>query len=112
MSYDARMAQRRRAPHRTGRRTTLTVPPEIYAQAELLARELGTTANDALIHLAGEGAAARERHARIDALATERGQAIDLLDSGVLDLTDFPSPAELQAAMLSERQPTDDSGAA
>lgn len=79
------------------------MPPEVYAQAELLARELGTTTNDALMHLAGEGAALRARRRRFDALAAERGTAIDLLDSGVQDPVDFPSPAELREAMLSGR---------
>ncbi|MDO8186493.1 hypothetical protein Q5424_24530 [Conexibacter sp. JD483] len=101
------MTQRRRAPHRAGRRTTLTVPPEVYTQAELLAHELGTTTNDALIHLAGEGVALRERRRRFDALAAERGTAIDLLDTSVRDLSDFPSPAELREAMLSGRREDD-----
>lgn len=104
------MAQRRRAPHRAGHRTTLTVPPEVYARAEQLARELGTTTNDALIRLAGEGAAARERQARIAALAAERAQAIDALGGGLHDVADFPAPAELRAAMLADRR--DDAGAA
>lgn len=102
MSYDAQMAQRRRAPHRQGRRTTLTVPPEVLERAEQLATELGTTTNDALIRLAGEGAAMRERRARIEALAAERGAAIDAL-GGIGDARDLPSPEELRAAMLGGR---------
>jgi hypothetical protein len=102
MSYDAHMPQRRRAPHRAGHRTTLTVPPEIYARAEQLARELGTTTNDALVRLAGEGAAARERRERIAALSDERRAAVEGVRLGGTD--SFPSPEELREAMLGGRR--------
>ncbi|MDW5595077.1 hypothetical protein VSS74_12055 [Conexibacter stalactiti] len=97
------MAQRRRAPHRAGRRTTLTVPPEIHTEAERLAAELGTTTNDALIRLAGEGAAARERRARIAEIAAERAAAIDEV-GGIGDAAAFPSPDDLRDAMLAGRR--------
>lgn len=108
MSYDALMAQRRRAPHRAGHRTTLTIPPEIYERAERLARELGTTTNDAVIRLAGEGAAARERRERIDTLADERRAAVESIGLGAAE--GFPAPDELREAMLSGRR--DDATAA
>lgn len=106
MSYDAQMAQRRRAPHRSGRRTTLTVPDEVYSRAEQLARELGTTTNDALIRLAGEGAAARERSERIAELAQERRAAVERVRP--VDTLPFPSADELREAMLAGRR--DDGG--
>lgn len=77
------------------------MPPEVYEHAERLARELGTTTNDALIRLAGEGAAARERRERIDALTQARRAAV--VDVGFGDAGPFPSPEELREAMLSGR---------
>ncbi len=52
---------RKRAPRRDGERTTLRVPAELAAQAEVLARRLGTTPNDALILMAERGAASYTR---------------------------------------------------
>jgi hypothetical protein len=96
------MEQRRRAPRREGHRTTLTVPYSVVQAAERLARELGTTSNDAIVRLAEEGAAARERRARIAALAGERRAAV--ARASVADTLTFPPAAEIHEAMLAARK--------
>jgi hypothetical protein len=96
------MEARRRAPRRQGHRTTLTVPPSVLQAAERLARELSTTSNDAIVRLAEEGAAARERRARIAAIAAERRAAVEQTD--VTDALPFPSADEVREAMLSGRK--------
>lgn len=96
------MEPRRRAPRRTGHRTTLTVPHSVLDAADRLARELGTTANDAIVRLAEEGASSRERHQRIAAVASERRAAVE--PSGLADALAFPSPEELHNAMLAGRR--------
>jgi hypothetical protein len=95
------MEPRRRAPRRDGHRTTLTVPNSVLTAAERLARELGTTSNDAIVRLAEEGASARERRERIDALASKRRSAVERV--GFADALAFPSAEELQEAMLAGR---------
>lgn len=95
------MEPRRRAPRRTGHRTTLTVPHTVLDAADRLARELGTTANDAIVRLAEEGASSRERHEQIAALATERRAAVER--AGLSDALAFPSADELHEAMLAGR---------
>jgi hypothetical protein len=96
------MERRRRAPHREGHRTTLTVPHSVLDAAERLAQELGTTANDAIVRLAEEGASARERHERIAALASKRRAAVERV--GLNDVLAFPSAEELGEAMLAGRR--------
>src|ERR1700691_2464956 len=96
------MEPRRRAPRRTGHRTTLTVPHSVLDAADRLAQELGTTANDALVRLAQEGAASRERHARTAAWASERRAAVER--AGSSDALAFPSADELHEAMLAGRR--------
>jgi hypothetical protein len=70
--------------------------------ADRLAEELGTTANDAIVRLAEEGASARERHQRIAALAAERRAAVERV--GLSDALSFPSADELHEAMLAGRR--------
>lgn len=96
------MEPRRRAPRRTGHRTTLTVPHSVLDAAGRLAQELGTTANDAIVRLAEEGASSRERHDQIAALATERRAAVER--AGLNDALAFPSADELHEAMLAGRR--------
>jgi hypothetical protein len=96
------MEARRRAPRREGHRTTLTVPNSVLTAAERLARELGTSSNDAIVRLAEEGASARERRDRIDALASERRAAVERV--GFADALTFPSAEDLQGAMLAGRR--------
>lgn len=96
------MEPRRRAPHRAGHRTTLTVPDEVMEQAGHLAQELGTTVNDAIVRLAEDGVSARRRRARIVAVASERRAAVE--QAGLSDVLALPSPDELHEAMLSGRR--------
>ncbi|WP_354698173.1 hypothetical protein [Paraconexibacter sp. AEG42_29] len=100
------MDQRRRAPRREGHRTTLTVPHALVEAAERLADELGTTANDAIVRLAEEGAEARSRRAHIAAVAAERRAAV--AGSGrrrVLEVGSDAATDELHTAMLGGRHP-------
>jgi hypothetical protein len=103
MTYDVlTMDRRQRAPRRVGHRTTLTVPAELLEQAERLAQEWGTTANDALIRLAEEAADGRARRREIDALAAKRRAAVDApIEIG--GDGEFLSPDEFRAAVLAER---------
>ncbi len=96
------MERRRRAPHRQGHRTTLTVPHTVLDAADRLAQELGTTTNDAIVRLAQEGATAREHREQLTALASKRRAAVQSVN---LDkaLT-FPSPDEFREAMLAGRR--------
>lgn len=103
MIYDAvTMERRQRAPRRGGRRTTLTIPEPLAQSAERLADELGTTANDALVRLAEQGAAAQDRRARIAALAAQRRAAVDRLPD--VEPGETLSPEEVREAILAERR--------
>lgn len=70
--------------------------------ADRLARELGTTANDAIVRLAEEGAATRERREQIAALASERRAAVEHVDFD--KALPFPSADEFRDAMLAGRR--------
>lgn len=96
------MEPRRRAPHRTGHRTTLTVPTLVLQEAGRLARELGTTVNDAIVRLAQEGVSVRQRREQIAALAAQRRDAVERV--GLSDALSLPSPEELHEAMLAGRR--------
>ncbi len=63
---------------------------------------LDTTANDAIVRLAEEGASSRERHAQIAALAAERRAAVER--AGSSDPLAFPLADELHQAMLAGRR--------
>lgn len=78
------------------------MPHLVLDAADRLAQELGTTANDAIVRLAEEGASSRERHERIAALASERRTAVER--TGLSDALAFPSPNELHEAMLAGRR--------
>lgn len=71
-------------------------------QAGQLARELGTTVNDAIVRLAQDGASARQRRERIAALASERRAAVER--AGLSDALSLPSSEELHEAMLAGRR--------
>jgi hypothetical protein len=77
------------------------VPSSVLTVAERLARELGTTSNDAIVRLAEEGASARVRREQIEALASERRAAVERV--GFADALTFPSAVELREAMLAGR---------
>ena len=96
------MEPRRRAPHREGQRTTLRVPDSVMHAAQVLAQELGTTPNDAIVRLAEEGIAASERRRLVERLARERREAVARV--GFADAMSFPTPDELRSAMLSGRR--------
>ena len=78
------------------------MPASVLGAAERLARELGTTSNDAIVRLAEEGASARERRERIAALTAERRAAVERV--GLNDALAFPSAEELHDAMLAARR--------
>lgn len=78
------------------------MPREVLDAAGKLARELGTTTNDAIVRLALEGAAARARRERIDMLASQRRAAVQ--EVGLGDALAFPSPEEMREAMLAGRR--------
>jgi len=63
---------------------------------------MGTSANDAIVRLAEEGASSRERHERIAALASERRAAVER--AGLSDALAFPPEAEFHEAMLAGRR--------
>lgn len=96
------MEPRRRAPHRIGHRTTLTVPAPVMEEASRLAQELSTTVNDAIVRLAQDGVSARRRRQKIAATASERRDAVE--NVGLSDAISLPSPEELRNAMLAGRQ--------
>lgn len=78
------------------------MPHSVMGAAERLAQELGTTANDAIVRLAEEGATARERREQIAALAAERRAAVEQVDvNGPLI---FPPADEFREAMLAGRR--------
>jgi hypothetical protein len=78
------------------------VPRSVLDAADRLARELGTTTNDAIVRLAQDGAAARERHEQIAALASERRAAVER--TGSKGARTFPSEDEFREAMLAGRR--------
>jgi hypothetical protein len=96
---------RRRAPHREGHRTTLKVPHEVLDEAAALAREMGTTPNDAIVRLAEEGLAARRRRRRTEEIAQARRAAVARV--GFEDAINFPPAETLREAMLSGRRDDD-----
>jgi hypothetical protein len=70
--------------------------------ADRLARELGTTANDAIVRLAEDGASARERRRQIAALASERRAAVEQVSFD--EALTFPAADEFRDAMLAGRR--------
>lgn len=96
------VSSRERAPRREGHRTTLRLPSPVFEAATSLAKELGTTPNDAIVRLAEEGAAARARRDRIATLAAQRRSAVER--SRGEDAAPFPSAEEARTAMLAGRR--------
>lgn len=101
MRYDA-LVERQRAPHRVGHRTTLKIPSDVLAAANELAKELGTTTNDAIVRLAEDGAAVRRRRLEAEQLSEKRRAAIARAARSVT--VDYPDDDAMQAAMLSGRE--------
>jgi hypothetical protein len=108
MRYSDLMATKQRnrpsrasAPRRQGRRTTLRVPATLEPELSKTARELGTTENDALVHLAQIGAiAAQRRRAQRKVIAKRHAAVAASVRSGA---EDFPSPREMREAILTDR---------
>jgi hypothetical protein len=67
-----RSGARQRAPKRGGQRTQLTVPQSLWAAAQALAEDIGTTPNDVIVRLAGQRLAEAERQAELERIASER----------------------------------------
>lgn len=78
------------------------MPDAVLAAADRLAQELGTTANDAIVRLAEEGASSRLRREQIAALAAERRACVER--AGLSDALAFPSADDLHDAMLAGRR--------
>jgi hypothetical protein len=90
---------RPRAPKTDGERTTLRVPEDLAETVAHLAEELGVSRNDALLRLATRGARQYELERSIAVRADERWAAVvpGALDD---DEFDFPSPEQVDAALL------------
>src|SRR5664279_4914877 len=89
------------APRRQGRRTTLRVPEALEAELSKTARELGTSENEALVHLAKIGAgAAQRRRDLLKVIAKRRAAVSGSKRSGAAAL---PSPQETREAILLDR---------
>lgn len=93
--------RRRRAPTRTGKRTTLTLPAEILDAARALADELDTSTNDAVVQLALAGARRRAEEEELARRVRERRGA--LTELGATEGGEHPSPEEVRAAVASAR---------
>jgi hypothetical protein len=78
------------------------VPNSVLDAAGTLARELGTSRNDAIVRLAEEGVSARAARERIAALASARRAAVERVK--LADTSSFPSADELRDAMLAGRR--------
>lgn len=87
---------------RVGRRTTLRVPPALEAEVTRTAKELEISENEALIHLAKVGALTAKRQREVRGIVARRHAAV----SGAASEGEqraFPSPEEMQAAILVDR---------
>jgi len=87
---------------RVGRRTTLRVPPALEAEVTRTAKELEISENEALIHLAKVGALTAKRQRDVRGMVARRHAAV----SGAASKAEkraFPSPEEMQAAILVDR---------
>ena len=86
---------------RSGRRTTLRVPPALEPELSLTARRLGTTENEALVYLARLGAEATKRKRAVEKVTARRRRA--LVGSAAAEGGELPSPEEARKAILAER---------
>lgn len=87
---------------RVGRRTTLRVPPALEAEVTRTAKELEISGNEALIRLAKLGAVTAKRQREVRRVVTRRRAAVSGAASEARQRA-FPSPEELQAAILADR---------
>lgn len=87
---------------RVGRRTTLRVPPALEAEVKRTAKELEISENEALVHLAKVGALTAKRQRDVRGMVARRHAAVSGIASEGEQRT-FPSPEEMQAAILVDR---------
>ncbi|MDQ3821845.1 MAG: hypothetical protein M3321_01225 [Actinomycetota bacterium] len=83
-----------------GARTTLRVPDAVAQAAQELAKELGTTKNDAIVRLALAGARVLERAREVAERREARWDALLVADAGA---TALPHPEEMRAASFALR---------
>jgi hypothetical protein len=95
---------RRRAPRRVGHRTQLTVPDELWTAAEEMGHDIGTTPNDVVVRLATIGLKWAQRQAEHDAIAEARWSAYRAARRREPVADEFPSEAEVLAAVLGEEE--------
>ena len=88
-------------PRREGRRTTLRVPTVLEAELSRTARELGTSENEALVHLAQIGAGAAKHQRDLRRVIAKRRAAVSGSKRPRAD--EFPSPQEMREAILVDR---------
>jgi hypothetical protein len=84
------------------RRTTLRVPRVLETEISRVARELGISENQALVHLAALGAESAQRKREVRRVVERRRIAISKaasVDTGA----GFPSPEEMREAILVDR---------
>jgi uncharacterized membrane protein len=94
-----------RAPRRTGVRTTLRVPDDLAETVERYAEQHRTSANDALVRLAYDGARFYEQAREVEQVARVRSEAImRSFDRDVPPGTELPSDEETTDAILAWRR--------
>jgi predicted DNA-binding ribbon-helix-helix protein len=94
--------QRQRAPRRTGRRTQLTVPDDVWLELTEIAHATGTTPNDVLVRLAGERLRDRRRAAALKRLADDRWRAFTDADHALPTTEGIEPLTEEQLVALSQ----------
>jgi hypothetical protein len=87
---------------RVGRRTTLRVPPALEAEVARTAKELEISENEALIRLAKVGALTAKRQRDVREVVARRHAAVSGAASEA-EQRAFPSPGDMQAAILVDR---------
>jgi hypothetical protein len=92
-----------RAPRRLGARTTLRVPDDLADTVARYAEQHRTSANDALIRLAYDGATHYEHEREVAELARVRGEAI-MRRTPVPEGVRIPTAEETTAAILAWRR--------
>jgi hypothetical protein len=83
------------------RRTTLRVPSALKTQISQVARELGISENQALVHLAALGAQSAKREREVRRVVNRRRAAISKPAGPAAAV--FPSPEEMRDAILVDR---------
>jgi hypothetical protein len=86
----------------TDRRTTLRVPLALEAEISRTAKELEVSENEALIRLAQLGAMTAKRKRDVRRVIGRRHSAVSGAGAGA-HLPTFPSPEEMQEAILVDR---------